>query len=228
MFKVILFSILVVYCNSQFVTRRQYIGGSPFIGSVGLLGGNLGAGRYISRVGPLIQGIPASYSLGAFAPQYAGGVIQYRPQSPQIIIQQSHIAGDPGQIQLSRSEDEAHRVVHEVVRPVIQEVREIIQPYRRIIQEIRPVIEEVSSTVAKADDGVRVVASSPVAVEKQVAVEAPVAVETPVAVSAPVTVEDASPLAVDLSPINLGYYGQRLIRNVGRTSFRQKYAEYPN
>ena len=51
----------------------------------------------------------------------------------------------------TRSEDEPHRVLHEVLRPVIQEVREVIQPYRRVVQEVRPVLEEVHTLVAKGD-----------------------------------------------------------------------------
>lgn len=57
--------------------------------------------------------------------------------------------GAKGQVEKTRSEEEPHRVIHEVVRPVIQELREVIVPYRRVVQEIQPVIEEVQTTVAK-------------------------------------------------------------------------------
>ncbi len=49
------------------------------------------------------------------------------------------------------SEEEAHKVVHEVLRPVIQELREVITPYRRVVQEIQPVVETVNTIVAKGE-----------------------------------------------------------------------------
>ena len=52
-------------------------------------------------------------------------------------------------MEATKSEEEPHRVIHEVVRPVIQELREVIVPYRRVVQEIQPVIEQVQTTVAK-------------------------------------------------------------------------------
>ena len=57
----------------------------------------------------------------------------------------------PGETEHTQSEDEPHRVVHEVLKPVIQEVREIIQPYRRLVQQIQPVIEQTHTIVAKGE-----------------------------------------------------------------------------
>ncbi|XP_046912424.1 uncharacterized protein LOC124493390 [Dermatophagoides farinae] len=75
--------------------------------------------------------------------------VHYRSQSAPLNVQHTHIPAPKPELQLSRSEEEPHKLVHEIVRPVIQEVREIIQPYRRIIQEIRPVQEELVQKIAK-------------------------------------------------------------------------------
>lgn len=75
--------------------------------------------------------------------------VHYRSQSAPLNVQHTHIPAPKPELQLSRSEEEPHRLVHEIVRPVIQEVREIIQPYRRIVQEVRPVQEEVVQKIAK-------------------------------------------------------------------------------
>jgi len=75
----------------------------------------------------------------------------FRTVSSPVLVQQHHTPGAPGQVESTRSEDEPHRVLHEVLRPVIQEVREVIQPYRRVTQEVRPVLEEVLTVVAKGD-----------------------------------------------------------------------------
>ena len=75
----------------------------------------------------------------------------FRTVSSPVLVQQIHTPGEPGQSDATRSEDEPHRVLHEVLRPVIQEVREVIQPYRRVTQEVRPVLEEVHTVVAKGD-----------------------------------------------------------------------------
>jgi hypothetical protein len=55
------------------------------------------------------------------------------------------------EVEHTSSEEEPHRVMHEVVKPVIQEIREIIQPYRRVVQQIQPVLEEVHTIVAKGE-----------------------------------------------------------------------------
>jgi hypothetical protein len=61
------------------------------------------------------------------------------------------ISGAKGQVERTQSEEEPHKVMHEVLRPVIQEVREVITPYRRVVQEIQPVVETVNTIIAKGD-----------------------------------------------------------------------------
>ncbi|XP_054160309.1 uncharacterized protein LOC128958473 [Oppia nitens] len=75
----------------------------------------------------------------------------FRSVSSPVLVQQIHTPGAPGEVQSTQSEDEPHRVLHQVLRPVIQEVREVIQPYRRVTQEVRPVLEEVHTVVAKGE-----------------------------------------------------------------------------
>lgn len=121
--------------------------------------------------------------------------ILFQSQSSPVNVQQQHIPGEPGQVQQTQSQDEPHRLVHEVLRPVIQEVREVIQPYRRVVQEIRPVVEEVNSIVAKGERRQQVVAApQPVVAVQQPAVQT-IAVQQPVVAQAiPVTVA-AQPVA---------------------------------
>ncbi|XP_054159771.1 uncharacterized protein LOC128957983 [Oppia nitens] len=77
--------------------------------------------------------------------------VHFKSQSSRVFVQQTHIPGVPGETEHTQSEDEPHRVVHEVVKPVIQEVREIIQPYRRLVQQIQPVIEQTHTIIAKGE-----------------------------------------------------------------------------
>jgi len=90
----------------------------------------------------------------------------FRSISSPVLVKQIHTPGAPGQIERTSSEDEPHRVLHEVLRPVIQEVREVIQPYRRVTQEVRPVLEEVHTVVAKGEPRLRG-AIAPVAVDAE-------------------------------------------------------------
>ena len=65
------------------------------------------------------------------------------------------------EVKETSSEEEPHRVVHNVYRPVIQEVTEVIQPYRKVLQKVEPVIEEMKTIISKAaPDGMT--GSSPV------------------------------------------------------------------
>lgn len=48
------------------------------------------------------------------------------------------------------SEEEPHRVIHNVYRPVIQEVTEVVQPFRKVVQKVEPVIEEMKTIISKA------------------------------------------------------------------------------
>lgn len=53
--------------------------------------------------------------------------VHYKSQSAPLNVQHTHIPAPAPETKLSRSEEEPHKIIHEVVRPVIQEVREIIQ-----------------------------------------------------------------------------------------------------
>ena len=77
--------------------------------------------------------------------------IHFRTASSPLSVRQSHIPAPVAPVEHTSFQDNAHRLVHEVMKPVIQEVREVIQPYRRVTQEIRPVIEEVHTIVHKGD-----------------------------------------------------------------------------
>jgi len=77
--------------------------------------------------------------------------IVFRTHSMPVKIKQQHQTLPAPEVEFVRSQEEAHRIKHEVVRPVIQEVHEIIQPYRRVIQEIKPVQEEIQTIIAKGD-----------------------------------------------------------------------------
>ncbi|XP_054159766.1 uncharacterized protein LOC128957977 [Oppia nitens] len=76
-------------------------------------------------------------------------VIHFRTHANRVKVEQTRIPDHPPQVEHQKSEDEPHRVVHEVYKPVIQEVREIIQPFRKVIQQVQPVVEEVQTVVHK-------------------------------------------------------------------------------
>jgi hypothetical protein len=84
-------------------------------------------------------------------PNYESVQIHFKTASSPLSVRQSHIPAAVGPVEHTSYQDNAHRLVNEIVKPVIQEVREIIQPYRRITQEIRPVIEEVHTIVHKGE-----------------------------------------------------------------------------
>jgi len=115
----------------------------------------------------------------------------FRSISSPVQVQQIHTPGAPGQVESTNSEDQPHRVTHEVMRPVIQEVREVIQPYRRVVQEVRPVLEEVHTVVAKGHRENAVIAPAPAVVAAPVA--APVAAVAAPVLAAPV----AAPVIAD-------------------------------
>jgi len=77
--------------------------------------------------------------------------IHFKSSSSPVTVRQSHTPGTAGPVEHTSYQDQAHRLVNEVIKPVIQEVREIIQPYRRVTQEIRPVIEEVHTVIHKGE-----------------------------------------------------------------------------
>lgn len=58
----------------------------------------------------------------------------------------------PTKVESTRTEEEPHRLIHEVYRPVIQELWEVIQPYRKYVQQIQPVIEEVQQIISSSQN----------------------------------------------------------------------------
>ena len=151
-----------------------YGGGYALSGGLGGYGGGLGLGNGLGLglgyggPGPLSAAIQSHRSYEVIPvsthqePAHAQIIdvepieqpvhVIFRTVSSPVLVQQIHTPGAPGQTEATHSEDEPHRVLHEVVRPVIQEVREVIQPYRRVTQEVRPVLEEVHTVVAKGDN----------------------------------------------------------------------------
>ncbi|XP_054159722.1 uncharacterized protein LOC128957931 [Oppia nitens] len=131
------------------------------VGSMGLTGGHV-SGHPVSvavntkrtfevvRV-PVNHEIPVPQVIDV-EPSLQPVQVVFRSASSPVHVQQFHTPGKPGRVESTQSEDEPHRVLHEVTRPVIQEVREVIQPYRRVIQEVRPVVEEVHTVVAKGEN----------------------------------------------------------------------------
>ncbi|XP_054159739.1 uncharacterized protein LOC128957951 [Oppia nitens] len=89
-------------------------------------------------------------------------VVHFQTSSAPVQVQQSHLPSQPEEVTITRSEEQPHRVIHEVIRPVIQEVREIIQPYRRVTQEVRPVEEAVHTNVAAGAAPASAVEADPV------------------------------------------------------------------
>ncbi|OTF81328.1 DFP2-like protein [Euroglyphus maynei] len=77
--------------------------------------------------------------------------IHFKSSSSRIRVHQTHEAAGAGEVEQTSSEEEPHRLIHEVKKPIIQEVREIITPYRKVVQEIQPVMEEIHTIVAKGE-----------------------------------------------------------------------------
>ena len=92
---------------------------------------------------------PAIPSIVDVQPSEQPVQVIFRSQSSPVMVQQIHTPSLAPIVEKTNSEDEPHRVEHEVVRPVIQQIREIIQPFRYVSQQIRPVLEEVHTVVAK-------------------------------------------------------------------------------
>ncbi len=169
-------------------------------GSLGL-GGSYGASQGYSSapIGPVLAAVHSkrTYELRPVQSNYDAPIPQvievdsveqpvqviYRSISSPVFAQQIHTPGAPGQIESTNSEEEPHKLVHEVYKPVIQEVREVIQPLRRIVQEVKPVLEEVHTVVAKGELRPKA-AIAPIPYEAPLPVEAPlpapVLQETPV------------------------------------------------
>jgi len=154
--------------------------------------------------------------------------IHFRSKSSPLIVTQEHIPGEPGQVQQTQSEDEAHRVVHEVTKPVIQEVREVIQPYRQVTQEINPVVEQVHTVVSRGEGQRQVV--QPVRQVQQVQQVAVQPVQQLVQAVRPFQVQAVQPVVstyqvaqpistvgvIAAQPFGLGYSsGSQGIRSIG-------------
>jgi hypothetical protein len=224
------------------------VGAIQTVGTLGLARPLVAARAYAGPIPAAIQSIytqevlpvqtvqePVPPQIIEVGPNALPVVVHFQSQSSPVQVEQSHIPGAPGEVQVTRSEDEPHRVVHEVVRPVIQEVREIIQPYRRIVQEIRPVEEEINSIVARGEGIRQQVVAAPAPVAAPVAVAGPIA--APVAVAQPITTSIVrQPLGlvgagvVAGGPIvNTGLVGSGLIgaqRVLGGPGVVRKYVEY--
>jgi len=75
----------------------------------------------------MLQSEPAVPSVVDVQPSEQPVQVIFRTQSSPVLVQQVHTPSAPAHVEKTNSEDEPHRVLHQVVRPVIQEVREIIQ-----------------------------------------------------------------------------------------------------
>ena len=130
-------------------------------------GGGGGGGGYAHSGGPITAAVQSRHSIEVrpvptqnepIQPQIievdSGDlpiILHFNSRSSRLMVKQTHTPAGPGEVQSTSSEDEPHRLVHEVLKPVIQEVREVITPYRRVIQEVRPVVEEIQTIVAKGE-----------------------------------------------------------------------------
>jgi len=72
-------------------------------------------------------------------------------KSSPLAVTQQHIPAEPGQVQVTNSEDEPQVAIHNVNRPVRQEVNEVIQPYRSLTQTVEPVIESTHTNIARGE-----------------------------------------------------------------------------
>lgn len=88
------------------------------------------------------------------APQESPLRINFQSKSSPLQVTQQHIPAEPGQVQVTQSEDEPQTAIHNVVRPVVQQVNEVVQPYRSLTQTVEPVIEQTHTNIAQGE-GVR-------------------------------------------------------------------------
>jgi hypothetical protein len=160
------------------------IGLAPAVSQVGLgvSHGSLGVNQYLSNLniargvsvqqaGPVnaavhtisrtvdyrpvpYSGEPAAVQDIDVPPQESPLRINFQSKSSPLAVTQQHIPAEPGQVQVTQSEDEPQTAVHQVTRPVIQQVQEVIQPYRTLTQVVEPVIEQTHTNIAQGE-GVR-------------------------------------------------------------------------
>ena len=138
--------------------------GGGFGAGVGMgVGGGAGAGAgeavqaaIISRHNIEYRNVPSSGMANPVTVEVGSSPIPvnflFRSSSSNLNVQQQH-EGSQGSTQQSSSEDEPHRLIHEVTKPIIQEVREVISPFRRIVQEINPVQEDIQTIVSRDQGG---------------------------------------------------------------------------
>lgn len=81
--------------------------------------------------------------------------IYFRSTSSTVKVIQEHQEGK-AEVQHSESDEEPHRLFHEVRKPIIQEIHEVISPYRKIVQEMRPVHQDVQTIISRHVDSDRV------------------------------------------------------------------------
>nr|XP_046912743.1 transcription factor mef2A-like [Dermatophagoides farinae] len=76
--------------------------------------------------------------------------IVFKTQTNKLNVNQEHKSEPAEEPKEINSEEEPHRVIHNVYRPVIQEVTEVVQPFRKVLQKVEPVIEEMKTIISKA------------------------------------------------------------------------------
>ena len=76
--------------------------------------------------------------------------MNFQTQSSPMYVKQQHY-GAKGSYHHSSSQDEPHKLVHQVVKPVYQELYEVVKPYRKVVQKIEPVHEEITTIVKKGE-----------------------------------------------------------------------------
>ncbi|KAJ6218119.1 hypothetical protein RDWZM_009276 [Blomia tropicalis] len=96
-------------------------------------------------------GEPAQTQVVNVPPNEQGIHINFVSKSSPLTVSSQHIPGEAGQVHVSESEDEPHRLVHNVKKSVIQEVNEVVQPYRILKQEVKPTIEQSHTLVPHGD-----------------------------------------------------------------------------
>jgi len=97
------------------------------------------------------SGEPATVQDIDVPPQESPLRINFQSKSSPLAVTQQHIPAEPGQVQVTQSEDEPQTAVHNVHRPVIQQVNEVIQPYRSLSQVVEPVIEQTHTNIAQGE-----------------------------------------------------------------------------
>ena len=77
--------------------------------------------------------------------------VTFLSKTSPVHVDQKH-KSTKGSYKKSKSVDEPHKLVHEVVKPVYQTIKEIIKPYRKVVQVVEPVKVERLTKVHKAEE----------------------------------------------------------------------------